>query len=80
MFFLIILMYFQTANLLIQSAVQADEVKMEKGALRLATLEEVDNSVKLLRDMISQYDRASAKSEDRDAIKVGLYLLAVIFE
>uniref|UniRef100_A0A8C1ZWV2 Golgi associated, gamma adaptin ear containing, ARF binding protein 3b n=1 Tax=Cyprinus carpio TaxID=7962 RepID=A0A8C1ZWV2_CYPCA len=56
----------QEANRLIKNMVKEDEARVQKMTKRSNTLEEVNNNVKLLSEMLSQYDRD--RSSDADQI------------
>ncbi|XP_059415010.1 ADP-ribosylation factor-binding protein GGA3-like [Carassius carassius] len=59
----------QEANRLIKNMVKEDEARVQKMTKRSNTLEEVNNNVKLLSEMLSQYDRARSSDADRELIK-----------
>uniref|UniRef100_A0A8C1LDQ8 Golgi associated, gamma adaptin ear containing, ARF binding protein 3 n=1 Tax=Cyprinus carpio TaxID=7962 RepID=A0A8C1LDQ8_CYPCA len=53
----------QEANRLIKNMVKEDEARVQKMTKRSNTLEEVNNNVKLLSEMLSQYDRDRSSDE-----------------
>ncbi|XP_052392618.1 ADP-ribosylation factor-binding protein GGA3 [Carassius gibelio] len=59
----------QEANRLIKNMVKEDEARVQKMTKRSNTLEEVNNNVKLLSEMLSQYDRTRSSDADRELIK-----------
>uniref|UniRef100_A0A8C1ZX93 Golgi associated, gamma adaptin ear containing, ARF binding protein 3b n=1 Tax=Cyprinus carpio TaxID=7962 RepID=A0A8C1ZX93_CYPCA len=59
----------QEANRLIKNMVKEDEARVQKMTKRSNTLEEVNNNVKLLSEMLSQYDRDRSSDADRELIK-----------
>ena len=48
-----------------------DEARVQKVTERLHTLEEVDNSVKLLGEMLRHYNREGSAEADKELMKVG---------
>lgn len=48
-----------------------DEARVQKVTERLHTLEEVDNSVKLLGEMLRHYSREGSAEADKELMKVG---------
>uniref|UniRef100_A0A452DP56 Golgi associated, gamma adaptin ear containing, ARF binding protein 3 n=1 Tax=Capra hircus TaxID=9925 RepID=A0A452DP56_CAPHI len=59
----------QEANKLIKSMVKEDEARVQKVTERLHTLEEVDNSVKLLGEMLRHYSREGSAEADKELMK-----------
>ncbi|XP_009297383.1 ADP-ribosylation factor-binding protein GGA3 isoform X1 [Danio rerio] len=59
----------QEANRLIKNMVKEDDARVHKLTKRINTLEEVNNNVKLLTEMLSQYDRERSSDADRELIK-----------
>ncbi|CAM4330118.1 unnamed protein product [Leuciscus chuanchicus] len=59
----------QEANRLIKNMVKEDEARVQKMSKRIHTLEEVNINVKLLGEMLSQYDRDRSSDADRELIK-----------
>lgn len=59
----------QEANRLIKNMVKEDEVRVQKITKRMNTLEEVDNNVKLLGEMLSQYNKERSTDADRELLK-----------
>lgn len=50
-----------------------DEARVQKVTKRIHTLEEVDINVKLLTEMLSNYNRDSSTDSDREIIKVSAH-------
>uniref|UniRef100_UPI0037E8FA06 ADP-ribosylation factor-binding protein GGA3 n=1 Tax=Semicossyphus pulcher TaxID=241346 RepID=UPI0037E8FA06 len=59
----------QEANRLIKNMVKEDEARVHKVTKRIHTLEEVNINVKLLTEMLSQYNKDSSTDSDREIIK-----------
>ncbi|KAK1785650.1 hypothetical protein P4O66_018999, partial [Electrophorus voltai] len=59
----------QEANRLIKNMVKEDDARVQKRTKRMNTLEEVNNNVKLLREMLSHYDKDGSSDADRELIK-----------
>uniref|UniRef100_A0AAY4CQK8 Golgi associated, gamma adaptin ear containing, ARF binding protein 3a n=1 Tax=Denticeps clupeoides TaxID=299321 RepID=A0AAY4CQK8_9TELE len=59
----------QEANRLIKNMVKEDEARMQKVTKRTCTLEEASNSVKLLNEMLSHFNREESTQADRELIK-----------
>ncbi|XP_010871278.1 ADP-ribosylation factor-binding protein GGA3a [Esox lucius] len=59
----------QEANRLIKNMVKEDEVRRQRAAKRSSTLEEVNNSVKLLNEMLSHFSREQSTDGDKELIK-----------
>ncbi|XP_067912145.1 ADP-ribosylation factor-binding protein GGA1-like isoform X2 [Heterodontus francisci] len=62
----------QAANRLIKNVIKEDQEKAEKISKRIQTIEEVNNSTKLLSEMLSLYERDSVPENQREILK-GLY-------
>uniref|UniRef100_A0A7N6AEW5 Golgi associated, gamma adaptin ear containing, ARF binding protein 3b n=1 Tax=Anabas testudineus TaxID=64144 RepID=A0A7N6AEW5_ANATE len=60
----------QEANRLIKNMVKEDEARVQKVTKRLNTLEEVNINVRLLTEMLSQYNKDSSTDSDKEIIKV----------
>ena len=58
----------QAANQLIKGMVKKDEEKMEKISKRVTLLESVNTNVKLLTDLLDNYDGSSSSSDERELI------------
>uniref|UniRef100_A0AAY4CPG7 Golgi associated, gamma adaptin ear containing, ARF binding protein 3a n=1 Tax=Denticeps clupeoides TaxID=299321 RepID=A0AAY4CPG7_9TELE len=56
----------QEANRLIKNMVKEDEARMQKVTKRTCTLEEASNSVKLLNEMLSHFNREESTQADRE--------------
>uniref|UniRef100_A0A7N8WPS1 Golgi associated, gamma adaptin ear containing, ARF binding protein 3b n=1 Tax=Mastacembelus armatus TaxID=205130 RepID=A0A7N8WPS1_9TELE len=59
----------QEANRLIKNMVKEDEARVHKVTKRINTLEEVNINVKLLTEMLSQYNKDSSTESDKEIIK-----------
>uniref|UniRef100_A0A8C7UVE4 Golgi associated, gamma adaptin ear containing, ARF binding protein 3a n=1 Tax=Oncorhynchus mykiss TaxID=8022 RepID=A0A8C7UVE4_ONCMY len=59
----------QEANRLIKNMVKEDEVRLQRASKRSSTLEEVNNSVKLLNEMLSHFSRDQSTDGDKELIK-----------
>ncbi|XP_058635587.1 ADP-ribosylation factor-binding protein GGA3a isoform X2 [Onychostoma macrolepis] len=59
----------QEANRIIKNMVKEDEVLQQKVSHRASTLEEVNNSVKLLNEMLSHFKRDESTQEDKELLK-----------
>uniref|UniRef100_A0A7N6ADK4 Golgi associated, gamma adaptin ear containing, ARF binding protein 3b n=1 Tax=Anabas testudineus TaxID=64144 RepID=A0A7N6ADK4_ANATE len=59
----------QEANRLIKNMVKEDEARVQKVTKRLNTLEEVNINVRLLTEMLSQYNKDSSTDSDKEIIK-----------
>ncbi|CDQ78276.1 unnamed protein product [Oncorhynchus mykiss] len=59
----------QEANRLIKNMVKEDEVRLQRASKRSGTLEEVNNSVKLLNEMLSHFSRDQSTDGDKELIK-----------
>ncbi|KAM6956894.1 ADP-ribosylation factor-binding protein GGA3 [Aplochiton taeniatus] len=59
----------QEANRLIKNMVKEDDVRVQKVSKRINTLEEVSINVKLLAEMLSQYNKDRSSESDREIIK-----------
>ncbi|KAL2087108.1 hypothetical protein ACEWY4_018167 [Coilia grayii] len=59
----------QEANRLIKNMVKEDEVRMHKASKRTSTLAEVNNSVKLLNEMLSHFSQDESSQADKELIK-----------
>lgn len=59
----------EMANKLIKSMVKQDEIKTEKISERINELEKINNNIKLLNEMLSEYDSNTAKSSEKETIK-----------
>ncbi|XP_075880284.1 ADP-ribosylation factor-binding protein GGA3 [Nelusetta ayraudi] len=59
----------QEANRLIKNMVKEDEARVHKVTKRIHMLEEVNINVKLLTEMLSQYNKDSSTDSDREIIK-----------
>lgn len=60
----------EAANRLIKNMVRQDEIKIEKQSNRINELELVNNNVKLLNDMLLNFNRKSSTESERETIKV----------
>lgn len=58
-------------------AVFQDEVRLQRASKRSGTLEEVNNSVKLLNEMLSHFSRDQSTDGDKELIKVGPHLTSL---
>ena len=47
-----------------------DEARMQKVTKRMNTLEEVNNNVKLLKEMLAHFNREESSEADRELLKV----------
>ncbi|XP_071246489.1 ADP-ribosylation factor-binding protein GGA3-like [Salvelinus alpinus] len=59
----------QEANRLIKNMVKEDEVRLQRASKRSGTLEEVNNSVKLLNEMLSHFSGDQSADGDKELIK-----------
>ncbi|XP_041961452.1 ADP-ribosylation factor-binding protein GGA3a isoform X1 [Alosa sapidissima] len=59
----------QEANRLIKNMVKEDEVRMQRASKRINTLAEVNNSVKLLNEMLSHFNQDESSQADKELIK-----------
>lgn len=59
------------AELSLLGPLAQDEARVQKVTERLHTLEEVDNSVKLLGEMLRHYSREGSAEADKELMKVG---------
>uniref|UniRef100_A0A8C2IQB2 Golgi associated, gamma adaptin ear containing, ARF binding protein 3a n=1 Tax=Cyprinus carpio TaxID=7962 RepID=A0A8C2IQB2_CYPCA len=59
----------QEANRIIKNMVKEDEALQQKVSHRVSTLEEVNNSVKLLNEMLSHFKRDESTQEDKELLK-----------
>ncbi|XP_042559772.1 ADP-ribosylation factor-binding protein GGA3a [Clupea harengus] len=59
----------QEANRLIKNMVKEDEVRMLKASKLTSTLAEVNNSVKLLNEMLSHFNQDESSQADKELIK-----------
>ncbi|XP_036426489.1 ADP-ribosylation factor-binding protein GGA3a isoform X2 [Colossoma macropomum] len=59
----------QEANRLIKNMVKEDEARVQKVAQRTSTLLEVDNSVKLLNEMLRHFSKDQSTQADRELLK-----------
>uniref|UniRef100_A0A673KVB0 ADP-ribosylation factor-binding protein GGA3-like n=1 Tax=Sinocyclocheilus rhinocerous TaxID=307959 RepID=A0A673KVB0_9TELE len=59
----------QEANRIIKNMVKEDEALQQKVSHRASILEEVDNSVKLLNEMLSHFKRDESTQEDKELLK-----------
>uniref|UniRef100_A0A672KTD5 ADP-ribosylation factor-binding protein GGA3-like n=1 Tax=Sinocyclocheilus grahami TaxID=75366 RepID=A0A672KTD5_SINGR len=59
----------QEANRIIKNMVKEDEALQQKVSHRASILEEVDNSVKLLNEMLSHFNRDESTQEDKELLK-----------
>ncbi|XP_069056230.1 ADP-ribosylation factor-binding protein GGA3 isoform X2 [Pleurodeles waltl] len=57
------------ANKLIKTMVKEDEVRMQKVTVRMHTLEEVTNNVKLLQEMLVHYNNEESSEADKELMK-----------
>lgn len=57
------------ANKLIKTMVKEDEVRMQKVTVRMHTLEEVTNNVKLLQEMLVHYNNEDSSEADKELMK-----------
>ena len=51
-----------------------DEIKIEKTSNRINELEHINNNMKLLNEMLLNYNHATAIESERETIKVGPFL------
>ena len=58
----------QAANQLIKGMVKKDEEKMEKISKRATLLESVNTNIKLLTDLLDNYDGSSSSADERELI------------
>uniref|UniRef100_A0AAR2IR65 Golgi associated, gamma adaptin ear containing, ARF binding protein 3a n=1 Tax=Pygocentrus nattereri TaxID=42514 RepID=A0AAR2IR65_PYGNA len=63
----------QEANRLIKNMVKEDEARVQKVAQRTSTLLEVNNSVKLLNEMLRHFSKDQSTQADRELLKVSLF-------
>lgn len=59
----------QEANRLIKNMVKEDEVRIQRASNRCSTLEEVNNSVKLLNEMLSHFSTEESTDGDKELIR-----------
>uniref|UniRef100_A0A8B9LXQ9 Golgi associated, gamma adaptin ear containing, ARF binding protein 3 n=1 Tax=Astyanax mexicanus TaxID=7994 RepID=A0A8B9LXQ9_ASTMX len=59
----------QEANRLIKNMVKEDETRAQKNAQRTSTLMEVNNSVKLLNEMLQHFNKEQSTQEDKELLK-----------
>ncbi|XP_059427221.1 ADP-ribosylation factor-binding protein GGA3a isoform X2 [Carassius carassius] len=59
----------QEANRIIKNMVKEDEALQQKVSHRISTLEEVNNSVKLLNEMLSHFKSDESTQEDKELLK-----------
>ncbi|XP_043097985.1 ADP-ribosylation factor-binding protein GGA3a isoform X2 [Puntigrus tetrazona] len=59
----------QEANRIIKNMVKEDEALQQKVSHRAGTLEEVNNSVKLLNEMLSHFKKEESTQEDKELLK-----------
>ncbi|TRY95712.1 hypothetical protein DNTS_022115 [Danionella cerebrum] len=59
----------QEANRLIKNMVKEDEARVQKITRRVDALEEVNNNVKLLSEMLSQFDHERSSAADRELLR-----------
>ncbi|KAI2663496.1 ADP-ribosylation factor-binding protein GGA3 [Labeo rohita] len=59
----------QEANRIIKNMVKEDEALQQKVSHRVSTLEEVNNSVKLLNEMLSHFKKDESTQEDKELLK-----------
>uniref|UniRef100_A0A672QLQ6 Golgi associated, gamma adaptin ear containing, ARF binding protein 3a n=1 Tax=Sinocyclocheilus grahami TaxID=75366 RepID=A0A672QLQ6_SINGR len=59
----------QEANCIIKNMVKEDVVLQQKVSHRVSILEEVNNSVKLLNEMLSHFKREESTQEDKELLK-----------
>lgn len=59
----------EKANKIIKNMVKQDEIKTEKISSRINELEKINNNIKLLTDMLSQFNSKTAKSSEKETIK-----------
>ncbi|KAK4831593.1 hypothetical protein QYF61_018353 [Mycteria americana] len=66
----------RAANKLIKEMVQEDQKRMEKISKRVNAIEEVNNNVKLLTEMVTNYSRGETTESNEDLMKLSILLLA----
>lgn len=59
----------EMANKLIKNMVKQDEIKAEKTSARINELEKINTNIKLLTEMLSEFDAKNAKSSEKETIK-----------
>uniref|UniRef100_W5KQK8 Golgi associated, gamma adaptin ear containing, ARF binding protein 3a n=1 Tax=Astyanax mexicanus TaxID=7994 RepID=W5KQK8_ASTMX len=59
----------QEANRLIKNMVKEDETRAQKNAQRTSTLMEVNNSVKLLNEMLQHFNKEQSTQEEKELLK-----------
>uniref|UniRef100_A0A8C8SBY7 Golgi associated, gamma adaptin ear containing, ARF binding protein 1 n=1 Tax=Pelusios castaneus TaxID=367368 RepID=A0A8C8SBY7_9SAUR len=59
----------RAANKLIKEMVQEDQKRMEKISKRMNTIEEVNNNVKLLTEMVTNYSKGETTESNEDLMK-----------
>jgi ADP-ribosylation factor-binding protein GGA len=60
----------EAANRLIKNMVRQDEIKIEKQSTRINELELMNNNVKLLNDMLLNYNQKLSSESEKETIKV----------
>jgi hypothetical protein len=58
------------ANRLIKNMVKQEEMKIEKTSHRINELEHINNNMKLLCEMLLNYNRSKASDSETETIKV----------
>lgn len=59
----------EMANKIIKNMVRQDEIKTEKISTRINELEKINNNIKLLSEMLFEYDPKQARSSEKETIK-----------
>lgn len=62
----------ELANRLIKNMVKQDEIKTEKISTRINELEQINNNIKLLSEMLHEYDKHKVTTSEKETIKVRL--------
>lgn len=70
----------EAANRLIKNMVRQDEIKIEKQSTRINELELMNNNVKLLNDMLLNYNQKLSSESEKETIKVFLATISGFFE
>ena len=60
----------ELANRLIKNMVKQDEIKTEKISTRINELEQINNNIKLLSEMLHEYNKHKVTTSEKETIKV----------
>ena len=69
----------ELANRLIKNMVKQDEIKTEKTSNRINELEHINNNMKLLGEMLINYNKSSASESEIETIKVTWFMIIFSF-